>query len=428
MLSLFFWFTVKLSAVNILGKRMKFHRGYIALVIWIIATITGVIWLRGEYAVLSALEELDNEIQETRTLVSIEPVFQTNHLEHLALSTHLINSLKLELLASQRDAMFSHDVNQLIMLIDRFTRLTEQLSDNQVQVVDLLDTLSVQMEQYKTDSEIHALLTELGSLTFIAMFGDQSSNAYVYRDLDRLYTQSLTLAEEDKRTFQQLLALSSDTLGAYAQGAYLIEQLVSFEVSRYITDLRQELFQHIRSAGVVFAAVNLIPVLLLLFSWSSRQGKRKEPIPVLAKEMTTNEAMSDIEPQEDSPSEASIELDDPTGTPISCVDYDYMLDSVSGDKESVALLLGVFVDDHQNDAEKIERLIAEQNPEAMRAAHSLKGVAASVGAMPLREIATVIEANIKQGRVTSAKELEQLALHLSQTIESAKKYTDCVNA
>ncbi|MGR5541823.1 hypothetical protein ACPV5V_25065, partial [Vibrio campbellii] len=123
-----------------------------------------------------------------------------------------------------------------------------------------------------------ALLTELGSLTFIAMFGDPSSNAYVYRDLDRLYTQSLTLAEEDKTTFQQLLALSSDTLGAYAQGAYLIEQLVSFEVSRYITDLRQELFQHIRSAGVVFAAVNLIPVLLLLFSWSSRQAKRKEPI------------------------------------------------------------------------------------------------------------------------------------------------------
>ncbi|GAL15112.1 hypothetical protein JCM19233_6128 [Vibrio astriarenae] len=29
------------------------------------------------------------------------------------------------------------------------------------------------------------------------------------------------------------------------------------------------------------------------------------------------------------------------------MDYDYMLDSVNGDKESVALLLGVFVEDHK---------------------------------------------------------------------------------
>ncbi|GAL15111.1 hypothetical protein JCM19233_6127 [Vibrio astriarenae] len=258
---------------------MKFHKGYIALVIWALATITGIIWIRGEYAILTALEELDSEIQQTRTLVSIEPVYQTNHLDHLALSTHLINSLKLELLSSQQNALFTHDVNQLMLLVERFTRLTEQLSDNQLQVVDLLDTLGRLMEQYKTDPKVHALLTELGSLTFIAMFGDTSSNAYVYRDLDRLYTASLTLPEHDRVPFQRILAESSDTLGAYAQGAYLIEQLVEFEVSRYVTDLRQELLSHIRNGGIAFALVGFIPAFLLLFD-HSKKPRVASPSPI----------------------------------------------------------------------------------------------------------------------------------------------------
>lgn len=406
---------------------MKFHKGYIALVIWALATITGIIWIRGEYAILTALEELDSEIQQTRTLVSIEPVYQTNHLDHLALSTHLINSLKLELLSSQQNALFTHDVNQLMLLVERFTRLTEQLSDNQLQVVDLLDTLGRLMEQYKTDPKVHALLTELGSLTFIAMFGDTSSNAYVYRDLDRLYTASLTLPEHDRVPFQRILAESSDTLGAYAQGAYLIEQLVEFEVSRYVTDLRQELLSHIRNGGIVFALVGFIPAFLLLFDHSNKP-RVASPSPIgSSKSVSEGQSVSNDSssnpPQSASYEERDAETMQSSPEAVSKVDYDYMLDSVNGDKESVALLLGVFVEDHKGDAQKIGDLIAQQDPEAMRAAHSLKGVAASIGASPLKEIATIIEANIKQGRVTSEAELDQLAKYLAQTVESAKQYT-----
>ncbi|GAL15113.1 hypothetical protein JCM19233_6129 [Vibrio astriarenae] len=50
-------------------------------------------------------------------------------------------------------------------------------------------------------------------------------------------------------------------------------------------------------------------------------------------------------------------------------------------------------------------------------------MAASIGASPLKEIATIIEANIKQGRVTSEAELDKLAKYLAQTVESAKQYT-----
>lgn len=406
---------------------MKFHKGYIALVIWALATITGIIWIRGEYAILTALEELDSEIQQTRTLVSIEPVYQTNHLDHLALSTHLINSLKLELLSSQQNALFTHDVNQLMLLVERFTRLTEQLSDNQLQVVDLLDTLGRLMEQYKTDPKVHALLTELGSLTFIAMFGDTSSNAYVYRDLDRLYTASLTLPEHDRVPFQRILAESSDTLGAYAQGAYLIEQLVEFEVSRYVTDLRQELLSHIRNGGIAFALVGFIPAFLLLFD-HSKKPRVASPSPIgspksVSEGQSVSNDSSSNPPQSASYEERDAETMQSSPEAVSKVDYDYMLDSVNGDKESVALLLGVFVEDHKGDAQKIGDLIAQQDPEAMRAAHSLKGVAASIGASPLKEIATIIEANIKQGRVTSEAELDKLAKYLAQTVESAKQYT-----
>ncbi|MDR9826256.1 Hpt domain-containing protein [Vibrio sp. FNV 38] len=404
---------------------MKFHKGYIALVIWLLATLTGVFWLRAEYAVLTALEELDSEIQETRTLVSIKPVYQTNHLEHLALSTHLINALKLELLVSQQESFFTQDVNQLIMLVNRFTHLTEQLSDNQLRVVDLLDQLGRLMEQNKTNPQVHALLTELGSLTFIAMFGDPTSNAFVYRDLDRLYTLSLELPEEDRQPFQSVLAQSSDTLGAHAQGAYLIEQLVSFEVSRHITDLRQELLSHIRIAGMTFSFISLIPVLLLFWS-SASDRKRGLQLTADQGEALTDEDSSLIDESEafkSNDSKRDHSEPKPLTTRVSNVDYEYMLDSVNGDDESVSLLLGVFVEDHEKDAEKIAHLIAERDPDALRAAHSLKGVAASIGAMPLKEISATIEANLTEGRVSSRQELELLDVYLTQTIKSAMKHT-----
>jgi len=53
-------------------------------------------------------------------------------------------------------------------------------------------------------------------------------------------------------------------------------------------------------------------------------------------------------------------------------------------------------------------------------AHSLKGVASTIGATELRETAVEIEVTLKQGLIPSDADIQKLSKHLGKTIESAK--------
>ncbi|MEF1306835.1 Hpt domain-containing protein, partial [Vibrio owensii] len=99
------------------------------------------------------------------------------------------------------------------------------------------------------------------------------------------------------------------------------------------------------------------------------------------------------------------------------IDIEKMLDSLSGDEESVRMLLEVFIQDHAEDSEKLKGLIAEgkDKEHAQRVAHSLKGVSGSIGAMPLHYISGDIESLIKQGEQVSDDKLDQLEDTLQKT-------------
>ncbi|MGF1720234.1 Hpt domain-containing protein [Vibrio kyushuensis] len=106
------------------------------------------------------------------------------------------------------------------------------------------------------------------------------------------------------------------------------------------------------------------------------------------------------------------------------VNIDYMLQCLNDDKESVLLLLDVFIQDHEDDAKELPSLLKSDMEHAMRKAHSLKGVAANLGAELLKEVATLIESDIKDEIEVSEQKLEQLVTALSSTIESAKVYIE----
>ena len=102
------------------------------------------------------------------------------------------------------------------------------------------------------------------------------------------------------------------------------------------------------------------------------------------------------------------------------VDMQAMLNTLDNDQASVYLLLAVFVEDHQHDDQQISQLLASDREAAERKVHSLKGVASSLGAKGLKEIATDIELKLKRGGTPSGGELQSLAKQLQQTLASAR--------
>lgn len=104
------------------------------------------------------------------------------------------------------------------------------------------------------------------------------------------------------------------------------------------------------------------------------------------------------------------------------IDLDGMLDSLGNDYESVCMLLQVFVDDHTGDAERITQLLNDSPEEALRKAHSLKGVGGNLGALKLRESAGKVEQAIKDDIGSVSGLLDELKARLDKAILEAQTF------
>ncbi|OLQ75266.1 hypothetical protein BIT28_10060 [Photobacterium proteolyticum] len=93
----------------------------------------------------------------------------------------------------------------------------------------------------------------------------------------------------------------------------------------------------------------------------------------------------------------------------SVLDTEQMLDSMDGDRESVVMLLEVFLKEHIDDAKRLSASLERgQCDEVSLISHSLKSVASSFGASRLRQRAEYIEHCCKQGIAVHAEDIERL--------------------
>ncbi|GAB3519955.1 Hpt domain-containing protein [Photobacterium alginatilyticum] len=96
-------------------------------------------------------------------------------------------------------------------------------------------------------------------------------------------------------------------------------------------------------------------------------------------------------------------------TADSVLDTEQMLDSMDGDRESVVMLLEVFLKEHIDDAKRLSASLERgQCDEVSLISHSLKSVASSFGAGRLRQRAEYIEHCCKQGIAVHAEDIERL--------------------
>jgi HPt (histidine-containing phosphotransfer) domain-containing protein len=104
-------------------------------------------------------------------------------------------------------------------------------------------------------------------------------------------------------------------------------------------------------------------------------------------------------------------------------DYDQALGIADGDPELLGELVSLFRETSPALLAEIKTAIGEQNHEQLRrAAHTLKGSAANVGAATLSEAARTMETAVAAGDFTGATNLyEQVAAEILRFAETAEK-------
>ena len=105
------------------------------------------------------------------------------------------------------------------------------------------------------------------------------------------------------------------------------------------------------------------------------------------------------------------------------IDVDSGLTRLGGNKRLYLKLLGKFLSDYSSaDGELRQMLDLGKNDEALRLAHTIKGVASNLGVYALRDSAAEIEMKLRQNGVEDGRSaLEHFAENLNRTMESLRE-------
>ncbi|NOH79308.1 Hpt domain-containing protein [Vibrio sp. RE86] len=402
--------------------RKTLKLGWLLLVLWSVCIAVIASSYRSTSATKEQIYELGSSIQELRESFSFDVPYRVQMADSQALNLQLIYALRLQLDAHYQRSWFLPDINQLLFTTDRFIEQTQLYLDNTLDLVALAEQIRVMRERNEENTDVHQLYLRLGANVLDAIFSNNESSPEIYRDLDRIYAISNQLPVRERQDLQQVLATVSSVLGGYAQGTYIVDKLISHNVHAQISLQRSEfnglLLKHIW----VGALISLLVVLgyLWLLKTSSPEVRTKQD-PLVEQDIKPQPPQSNVSPL---PTQDTTELaqEKPTDTREPEINFAKMLDSLNQDKESVCMLLEVFIEDHSQDTESITRLLTDAPEEAQRKAHSLKGVGGNLGADKLREAASKVEQAIKDDITLVPALLDELNLRLERAIDEARLF------
>ncbi|HGY9607760.1 MULTISPECIES: Hpt domain-containing protein [Vibrio] len=405
------------------------------------------IWLQAQQTIrtISTVDELSGKVDEVRHIFNFELPYRAQHVDQVSLKLQLVYAVRLQLQSEYSDRWGGPDLTQLLYSTDRFLEGARTFIGSDSELVALADQLHNSRESASNSEQLRTMYYRLGALVLEAMFSDAATSSDTYQELDSLFTESQKLEQKEQGAFQRRLAQTSSVLAAHAQGSHLANQLLNPEFSNQfasvISSLEQKLMFYISFlvlvSGSLLAVVSWAlfyketPVLDAPIQPCEKTDTPMKPNPpevILPTEKQVTEPSGEermpvdvvkpttpLEEENDDASSLAASVSVETDEPY--IDIEKMLDSLSGDEESVRMLLEVFIQDHSEDGTKLRTLIAEGKDEehAQRIAHSLKGVSGSIGAMPLHYISGDIESLIKQGQEVVTGKLDMLEDTLQKT-------------
>ncbi|MDA0117054.1 Hpt domain-containing protein [Vibrio sp. T11.5] len=410
--------------------RKALKLGWLIVVVWVIGMTVLSFSYRSNVMTMSQVGELSNSIDELKYSLFKEPAYRAELTDGQSLNLQLIYALRLQIEATYEQSWLTPDVNQLLYTTDRFIEQTKIFLDNELALISLVDQAQFIRAKYQDDTDLRTHYYHLSANVLEALFSSNKSNPQVFRELDQLYVESESLPALQKQDLQQLLSRTSAVLGSYAQGSYVIEKMMTHSIHKQINVVETQYHLQQRNlaiSGVVYSGICLLAMILIIsrFTGGQRMVERSEKVEnnsqkeVQSIVETSIVETSIVETPQESTSivTAAATLDD--GPEI---DLDGMLDSLGNDYESVCMLLQVFVDDHTGDAERIAQLLNDAPEEALRKAHSLKGVGGNLGALKLRESAGKVEQAIKDDIGSVSGLLEELKARLDKAILEAQTF------
>ena len=391
-------------------------------VIWLLCVSVIFVQYRQTAKMSDDVVELGNHIMSFHNSLHFRSPYRVIHTNDMSLNVQLIYSLRVQLEADYEDSVFQPDVTHLVYVIDKFIEKSQMFLSSDLDVLDMVEQLKLLRSEYENQPDIRRYYVELGAYLFEALFTEGEQSPEIYRSLDQIMVASQAMSLDDRQHLQLTLAKVSKLLSQYAESGNLVNRLLQHEIYQELHTLENEYFKLFGFINVLLLVLSglLIASLFIVVIFFQRQCKHavESLCNGEASSATEQSTIQNIGKKEVLAGGHYLPM---VGTSVeSKIDIPQMLSSLNDDKESVKMLLRVFIEDHYEDCEKLQMQISSDLGAAMRTAHSLKGVAGTIGANELRIIAIDIEAKLKREEIPTDEEIQNLTKSLDETVKSAQ--------
>ena len=368
------------------------------------------------------VELLGDCIEEFRSRLYFDMPYRTYLADQQVKQLEGITTIRDQLEQPLRFSWLQPDIQQLLFITDRFVEQSGAFMATDLAIKDLIVNIQQKRQQYDERSEMAVYYYQLSAYVFEALFSSQSSSSMAYRELDHLYTQSLSSDAQEKQLLQQSLAETSRVMGSFAQGTYLVEQLIGHSVHDEIRKVEAQFHQSLEQIllfGLVISGLLMIFIMSFYQRAMIKISNASTSIELADDDSEVKAENQIVVPQPEAKSQPNAEVSH--GRQIN---FEAMLESLGDDIESLCMLLEVFITDHKEDVVQITQLLNDSPDEAIRKAHSLKGVGGNLGAEQLRDVASKIEVAIVQDITQVAILLPELDRCLNQAIKEAEQFIE----
>lgn len=310
-------------------------------------------------------------------------------------------------LASAELWYYPGDILYFQNLLSEYIENITMGNDAAVEIHNLLTRINKILGVDAGSENVNRLINDVKATVFYALFSDHQHNPTLYRNFDRIYLTSEKLNSVDKVVVQKALSLANQLLEKDASLSNAISHLSSLKLEHEFSYLHEEFHSRIWLYLIAYGVTSLLVLCLLLFVAEKRIHAESD--------RDNNKQKQDVQ-------------SDDLNSDQQGIDIRVLQNSMNGDIEAMKLLLGIFIQEHQHDSNRIRNFIQNRDLSmALNTAHSLKGVAASIGAQFLREIALVLEKELKTGQEPTEQELHELDAQLALAIISANEHLGLLN-
>ncbi|MBE3668118.1 hypothetical protein BOO24_05255 [Vibrio navarrensis] len=410
--------------MSLTAKKMKMRCSVGLLALWASVSLFIMIQTYNMTTVVQVIEELGNKVAQTHSTFAYERSQRVSLSDEISLNLQIVYALRIQLEANYAESFFAPDVSQFIYSTDHYLQSLRSLLSIDNQLSALVD--AIREKRLKISEQSPFAMTQyalLGSYVSEAAFSASPQLDLIFKDMDDLLHASETLPEEYGVPLRQLIAESGDALAENLQIDHLVQQINNHAIYAQQSKLEEYVNRMILQYMMVFVTTSALSVfgMLFLLYWQDSGEEALESVK-LGKQAHDQEVSLDTLIRSNSEKVMSYSQESLEEGKV--IDTKAMLDSLSGDEASVRLLLQVFIQDHCNDYQRFTDVAVHDKVKAQRIVHSLKGVAANLGAIRLKEVAFDIEITMKNGHSVSEQQLAKLEEALRETIDFAKQLLD----